>query len=163
MTSFADCKQPMGRKRSESARIEGLQKRLKEKNKTINRLRMQIKRVKKPKSSSLSAREIVAAANPHLKPAMRILLQAQLKLSGCKKKGMRWSNEMKDFTLSLMYHGPRCYRYLAKLIPLPSISTINRYQSLLHLKPGIHEHVKHGLSENVKTWSHKKKICSLIM
>lgn len=151
------------KRRNDSARVAALREKLLQKNRTINKLRMQVKRSKHPKSASLSAREIVAAARPHLKPTMRILLEAQLKLSSRKKKGMRWSQEMKDFTLGLMYHGPRCYRYLSKLIPLPSISTINRYQSVLHLKPGIHEHVKLGLKDIVTTWSQNKKICTLVI
>nr|XP_018909217.1 PREDICTED: uncharacterized protein LOC109038575 [Bemisia tabaci] len=99
-----------------------LEKRLKQSRKKVAALRKQLSRVKKRECTNFAANP-KADSSTAFRPVMRGLLDAQVKLSQCKKKGMRWSNQMKDFALSVLYHGPRAYRFLRTVIPLPLIVT----------------------------------------
>lgn len=139
-----------------------LEKRLKQSRKKVAALRKQLSRVKKRECTNFAANP-KADSSTAFRPVMRGLLDAQVKLSQCKKKGMRWSNQMKDFALSVLYHGPRAYRFLRTVIPLPSISTLNRYQQTIRCKPGLHDHVTVYLSENVPKWKTTKKLCCIVI
>lgn len=131
------------------------------------RLKMRLSRAEKKMANKKAPKFILTKQEVgptiQLRPVMQHLVEAQLKLNCCKKTGMRWSDDMKDFGLSLLYHGPRSYRFLRTLLPLPSVRTLRRYQEKITVKPGVHDHVKTFFAENVEKWPTRKKLCILII
>ena len=55
---------------------------------------------------------------------------------GEKSKGTRYSQEMKDFAVTLHYHGNKAYDYARKLLNLPDPSTIRRWTNVIDCNPG---------------------------
>ena len=68
---------------------------------------------------------------------------------------------MKDFSLSLYYHGPRSYRFLKKVFNLPSIRTLRTYQSCLTLSKPVFETLK-TMTEGCMSDT-SEKVCALII
>lgn len=61
----------------------------------------------------------------------------QLKNSGRKNHGQRYTMEEKCMILSIYKHGARFYRFMSHLFSLPSKRTLNRHSALLQFKAGV--------------------------
>lgn len=53
-----------------------------------------------------------------------LIVQYHLMSKNRKKKGFRYTKQMKDFALSIYYLSPKVYRYLQPKFSLPNMSTI---------------------------------------
>ncbi|XP_045783160.1 uncharacterized protein LOC123879484 isoform X1 [Maniola jurtina] len=80
----------------------------------------------------------------------KILVDSQLRLSGVKGKGSRYTDDEKIFALSLYKLSPKCYGFLQKNIRLPSKSTIGSLLNNIPLRPGINEFIFQHLADAAK-------------
>lgn len=64
-------------------------------------------------------------------------LTMQLRNSGRKNHGQRYTKEEKCMLLAVYKHGARCYRFISHLFSLPSKRTLNRHSALLQFKAGV--------------------------
>ena len=55
---------------------------------------------------------------------------------GKKSKGTRYSEEMKDFAVTLHYHGNKAYDFARKLLNLPDPSSIRKWTGIIDCYPG---------------------------
>lgn len=74
----------------------------------------------------------------------------QLKNSGKKNRGQRYTMEQKSLSLSLYKQGPKCYRFMQKIFALPSKRTLQRHNAYLHFEAGIDDQMLEFIKEKVK-------------
>lgn len=54
------------------------------------------------------------------------LLQNKVNNAGQKPKGCRYSQELKEFALTLHYYSPQAYRYVKSILQLPDKSSLKK-------------------------------------
>ncbi|KAG0434910.1 hypothetical protein HPB47_018790, partial [Ixodes persulcatus] len=59
-------------------------------------------------------------------PEFYTLLEGQVLLQGRKKKGRRWPEELKEYALSPYFYGPKAYRFLSKVLALPTSRSLQK-------------------------------------
>ncbi|XP_046383082.1 uncharacterized protein LOC124153770 [Ischnura elegans] len=121
----------------------------------ISGLRSKLFRQKKARNAILTRRQemktLMETSTKYLGETSQKLLMCQIRMANLSKFGRRWSPHLKNLALSLHYHGPKCYRYLQKLLHLPSERTLLRWQKRVVVKPGIETHVLTALEKKAAT------------
>jgi hypothetical protein len=102
-------------------------------NKKIKRLQATIKRLKSSKKKQADALD---KALEKLHENLANFVKAQIKLHGIKKKGRRYSPELKSLAISIYHASGKAYRLLTKLFILPTKSSLRRYISKMPTLPG---------------------------
>ena len=108
-------------------------------------LRAKVKRLEKRLEESeqerildqVGRRKELMATESQVSPLLHKLYQAQMQMGKISKHGHRWSEDMKDFSLSLFYHSPKAYKFVTKIFQLPSVRTLQNYQSKVDIEPGL--------------------------
>jgi len=77
---------------------------------------------------SVEIETIITQSARHLSKTAQTLFATHLRLSCVKNSRKRYSDEFKDLALSILYHSPKAYRFLKKIINLPSERTLRKYQ-----------------------------------
>lgn len=95
----------------------------------------------------------------HLSPSAKILILSQLK---SKKKKRNWSKEEKALFLAMYKSSPKGYRFLSKVIKLPSKRTLQRTLNCVLIKPGINEKILNYLAVLSNKKNLKERYCSII-
>ena len=95
-------------------------------NKKIKRLQATIKRLKLSKKKQADALD---KALEKLPKNLANFIKAQIKLHVIKKKGRRYSPELKSLAISIYHASGKAYRLLTKLFILPTKSSLRRYIS----------------------------------
>lgn len=85
----------------------------------------------------------------------------QIKNSGKKNRGQRYTLEQKSLSLSLYKHGPKCYRFMQKIFALPSKRTLQRHNAYLHFEAGIDDDMLEFIKAKVKDLPDIEKYCIL--
>lgn len=74
-------------------------------------------------------------------------------------KGARYSNELKQFALTLFLLGPKAYNKLPKVTKLPSQATLKRITQHWKIYPGFNEFIFKILELRVPSMSEKSRDC----
>ncbi|CAB4002853.1 THAP domain-containing 9, partial, partial [Paramuricea clavata] len=61
----------------------------------------------------------------------------------------RYSDEIKEFALTLYFYSPRAYKYVRSLVPLPNPSLIRKWSSSFKCAPGFIDEAFTSLSQKV--------------
>ncbi|XP_042143896.1 uncharacterized protein LOC121834216 [Ixodes scapularis] len=124
--------------------------------KVLSRTRKQ-ERTRKPtkKAALQTLRSIVSAE-------FYTLLEGQVLIQGRKKKGRRWPQELREFALSMYFHGPKAYRFLSKVLALPTPRSLRRWLSEVPMTPGIISGVFDVLKDTVKDWPLEDRACIIM-
>lgn len=85
----------------------------------------------------------------------------QLRNSGRKKNGRRYTPKEKSFSLALYKSGPRSYRFKEKYMILPALSTLGRHSANLMFHAGISQQLLAFIKEKVKSWPKENLICTI--
>lgn len=85
----------------------------------------------------------------------------QLRNSGRKNHGQRYTKEEKCMILSIYKRGPRCYRFLSQLFSLPSKRTLNRHSALLQFKAGINPKLFQFIKSKASQMDILDKYCTI--
>lgn len=85
----------------------------------------------------------------------------QLRNSGRKKNGRRYTPKEKSFSLALYKTGPRSYRFKENHMILPALTTLGRHSANLMFNAGISQHLLAFIKERVKNWPKEDLICTL--
>lgn len=83
-------------------------------------------------------------------------------MQGRKKKGRRFSKEIKEFALSLYFHGPKAYRQISKVLCLPHPRSLRKWLAEVPMTPGIIPGVLSALKDAVKDWPIKNRVCVIM-
>lgn len=87
----------------------------------------------------------------------------QLELHSKKKKGRRYSPQMKSIAVSLYHASGKAYRVLSKLFILPTKSSLRRYISRMPAATGISQGALNIIKKKVDNMNEQEKLCTLCM
>lgn len=85
----------------------------------------------------------------------------QIKNSGKKPNGRRYTSEEKGLALILFKNSPKNYRFMQKYFTLPSKRTLGRYSAQLVFQTGVDTKLFALIAEKVKSLSEEYKYCTL--
>lgn len=91
-----------------------------------------------------------------------VLFQSQMNNRGKKPSGFRWSLEEKTLALTLYKGSRKNYRFLRKILNLPSAVTLNNLMSRIKFETGNNRHFFQHLGELVKKMSAKERAVVLM-
>lgn len=69
---------------------------------------------------------------------------------------------MKDIALSIKYHSPRTYKFLQRIMSLPSIRTLNEYQRKFSVSPGLNSTVLNQLRNDFLNSTPQDRLVSVL-
>ncbi|XP_041982493.1 uncharacterized protein LOC121735658 [Aricia agestis] len=75
--------------------------------------------------------------------------------------GKRWQPQNKTYALSIFKRSPKAYRYLQKMLPLPSTRSLQRLLKEIPMEPGIHSKIIQILKEKSVEMEDDEKYCVL--
>lgn len=87
-----------------------------------------------------------------MNPLTKKLIYMQMTQCTKKSKGRRFSDEEKLIALSVMKQSPKCYRFLHKLLILPSKTTLNKMIQQLKIGAGINSQIFDALKQEVSNY-----------
>lgn len=90
-------------------------------------------------------------------------VRMQLELHSKKKKGRRYSPQMKSIAVSLYHASGKAYRVLSKLFILPTKSSLRRYISRMPAATGISQGALNIIKKKVDNVNQQEKLCTLCM
>ena len=96
-------------------------------------------------------------------PELLTFIKKQVSLSSVKKKGRRYDDSYKAMALSLYHISGKAYRFLAKLLKLPSKKTLTNLVSKFSSGCGFTDKSLYVLRQRVKQLPLGSRFCSLIM
>ena len=76
--------------------------------------------------------------------------------------GKRYTDDIKEFSLTLYYYSPKAYEYVRSIIPLPNPSLIRKWSSSVNCEPGFLDEAFDSLKVDVEE-NPERKDCSLII
>ena len=79
------------------------------------------------------------------------------------KKQIRWSDELKVICLAIRYQSPQAYRFLRKILCLPSIATLRKPLEGIQLEPGMCFPIFNVLKKKNETMSDLDKYGTLVL
>lgn len=90
------------------------------------------------------------------------LIKTQLNLLSKAPKGCRYSDEYKQFALSVHFLGPKAYKQFSTMYKLPSKSTLNKFLKNWVIEPGFNEFIFTLLQFRTKILTEKEKDCIIM-
>ena len=144
----------------------------------IKRLRVKVCRLSKSKKSCTCSKSrtlskkyqdkvrktyALKAIKPYLSSAGYDFMATQIRLSGVKKKGFRYTAKEKTFYLNLYCCGPKLYKLFQTIFHLPSVRTLQRLLASLDINPGLNKSLLNALRKQSVKWSDQDKMCSLLI
>lgn len=123
--------------------------------KTVKLLRQKIK------ASKINDVLVIEYMNRIFNDKQMEFFKMQLRNSGKKNRGQRYTLEQKSLSLSLYKHGPKSYRFMQKIFSLPSKRTLQRHNAYLHFEAGIDDDMLEFIKEKVKDLPDIEKYCIL--
>lgn len=144
----------------DTPRKKELKHKLRLKVRQCQRLRARLSSV--PKQTTVnSLQSALCKLQPCLSPAAFSLLSAQVRLHN--KSVRKWTDSERMIALSLYYQSPKAYRFLGKVMKLPSKSSISRWLQHIRVEPGLNRYMIMLLEARVKNLNEIDRECVLLM
>ena len=170
LSSVDNTMSPPAKAASKDDERDALEKKLRDK---IKSLQQQLRRSKQ-KIQSMS--EVIESLTEklNLNESDSVLLQSTVDNMGMKlllnmkenlntiPSAQRYSDEIKEFALTVYFYSPRAYRYIRSIIPLPNPSLVRKWSASLQCEPGFIKEAFASLTQEV-TNSPTKKDCCLVL
>ena len=118
--------------------------------------------VKTKAATKLTKEKLIGQLGHYISGNALKFVAAQLRLSGSKRQGYRWSDDEKTFASQMYHASPKCYKLLRRAFALPSRATLHRLLRNLAMKPGFNEGILDALKIKVDHMKDNSKICSLV-
>ncbi|XP_072143639.1 uncharacterized protein [Dermacentor andersoni] len=128
---------------------------LRNRNKSLQRLLLQRRRMK-------TTAELVDSLREHLTPAVAAFVEAQLKMHNVSRFGRRWCSQNKTFALGLYFHSPKGYRYCRKLLQLPSVRSLQLWLARVPLRVGFYPEVFDLIEKRAASFPRQDRACTII-
>jgi hypothetical protein len=90
-------------------------------------------------------------------------VKMQVNLHSKKKKGRRYSPQLKSLAISIYHASGKAYRMLSKLFILPTKTSLRHYISKLPATPGFSQGALNIIKSKVSHMNEQEKICTLCM
>lgn len=91
------------------------------------------------------------------------LLKSQLNLLNKAPRGCRYTDEYKQFALSVYFLGPKAYKKFSTMYRLPSKSTLNRFTKRWIINPGFNDFIFGLIKLRARLLNEKEKDCILCL
>lgn len=88
---------------------------------------------------------------------------SQVRASMKKTRGVRWTTGDKALALSLLHSCPKTYRLLRKTFSLPSVTTLKKIMSRVHVYPGFNKPVLSTLKLKLSKLPQKARVVSVAL
>lgn len=124
--------------------------------KKVKKIRQALKDERMQKNSN-----IMKALSEIFNPEQLAFFSMQLKNSGKKSNGRRYTTEEKGLAFILYKHSPKNYREMRKIFVLPSKRTLGRYSAQLVFNTGIDAKLFAHIAEKVKGLPESDTYCTL--
>ncbi len=141
-------------------RRERLRKCLQKLHAKVKKQNREIRRLQKDLNHTKSLEGLIESTRSFLTEDEHRLVEAQMRLSVGKKK--TYTEEFKEFAISIYDKRPSCYRFLKTRLQLPAKSTINLWLSQLRFQEGLCPNLLKMLSMRVGRLKNIDRICVLI-
>lgn len=90
------------------------------------------------------------------------LFKNVLKNSKRRSKGRRYSDEVKEFAVTLQYYSTKAYKYVRSILPLPHPSLIQKWSRSINCEPGFFTEAFETLQNECKSINEKRDCCLVI-
>lgn len=77
--------------------------------------------------------------------------------------GRRYTDDVKEFSLTLYFYSPKAYQYVRSILPLPNPSLIWKWSSSIECEPGFLGEAFQALSSEVSRSPEKKTVALSLM
>lgn len=114
-----------------------------------------------PETHTTTLEDVIQFIEKNYPAASCKLLKAQLNLLNKAPKGSRYSNEFKQFALSIYFLGPRAYKKMSSVFRLPSKTTLTRFSSRWVVQPGFNDFIFGVIGMKMRFLKEKEKDCIL--
>ena len=74
----------------------------------------------------------------------------------------RYTDKIKEFSVTLHYYSPRAYKYVRSIIPLPNPSLVRKWSSSFKCEPGFIEDAFTSLSSQISNSPNNKDCCLVV-
>lgn len=135
-----------------------------------HKMRMEIKRLTslavRPKSDdeeNLSKDRITAYVRKHFDQGLANIIELHLNFQEKCPQAYRYTAEYKQFALTIYFLGPNVYKYLQKMLHLPSMSTLYRITKNWDISSGINDCVFCILKSKSQMMCERERNCVLCM
>ncbi|KAE9544229.1 hypothetical protein AGLY_001408 [Aphis glycines] len=125
-------------------------------------LQVEFKKLQKAYSNACSLSNFNLMCDKFLTPEMSNFVKLQSKLINFKNKGRRYTDEFKQFALTIWFFGPKVYRFLKFAWCLPTIRTLQKVSERWEINTGFNNFVFEVLKLNLKHMSDESKQCVII-
>lgn len=126
----------------------------------IQEMEVASKSSKKPRTS-FNLTDMLKLLEENYSPESTMLIRNQLLLLGKSKKGARYSDEFKQFALTLNLLGPKAYKKLSEIIRMPSKATLGRITQKWKIYSGFNKFIFEVIKLKVSVMLEKAKDCLL--
>ena len=110
---------------------------------------------------NMSMQLALSKLKPCLSTAAYSLISAQVRLRN--KTVRHWTDSERLIAMSVYYQSPKAYRFLSKILKLPSKASINRWLQTVRVESGINWYMIKLLESKVKHFSDVDRQCVLLM
>jgi len=142
-------------------RKETLRKKLAVARATIHELRNNVNHLEVCLKQTDTVENVLRLVEKYISPSLFIVVKNNV-LNKCKNpKGRRFSNEIKQFALTVYFLGPSVFHLLHDHFSFPSIRTLRKITSKYEFQPGLNDFMFDFLSFKTKTFSSDMLNCIL--
>lgn len=127
----------------------------------LRRLEENLSGTKKKLETEVNLDDFEQFLKDNYSPESYAFLKAQLTYLNKPPKGCRYSDNYKQFALSVYFLGPKAYKKLATVCRLPSKSTLQRCTQNWVINPGFNDFIFRLLELRVSLMQDKAKDCIL--
>lgn len=142
-------------------RKETLRKKLSKAHTTIKELENDVNRLTVCLQHADTIENVLQLVEKYISPSLFIVVKNNVLNKDKTPKGRRFSNEIKQFALTIYFLGPSVFHLLQKNFCLPSIRTLRKITSKYEFQPGLNDFMFNFLSFKTKTFSSDALNCIL--
>ena len=114
-------------------KVKALQQKLRRRNSKIKSMKQLINQLEK---KMLTAKQEADLMHNSFDGIQLALFQNVMKNSRRASRGRRYSDEVKEFAVTLQFYSAKAYDYVRKILPLPHPSLIQKWAQFINCEPG---------------------------
>lgn len=112
--------------------------------------------------TEMKKQRLLSELDELLPPSTMEFIRTQIRLSGRKKRGNRWTPAEKSLALSLLHTSPKAYKMLQQFLNLPGITTLKRTMRKVKIYPGFNGNILEALQKKVTAMPAGGEICAVV-
>ena len=140
-------------------KVKALQQKLRRRNSKIKSMKQLINQLEK---KMLIAKQEADLMHNNFDGIQLALFQNVMKNSRRASRGRRYSDEVKEFAVTLQFYSAKAYDYVRKILPLPHPSLIQKWAQSINCEPGFLTEAFETLQKECESKIEKKDCCLVI-